>query len=327
MSEVKSPRRGSLAYWPKKRARRIYPRVQSYPKEEKPKILGFAGYKAGMTHVILLDSNKGSNTFGQEISIPVTIIECPPLKIVGIRAYKNTVRGLKVLNEVWAKDLPKDLKRKMNVGNFKTDERLAEAEKNLEKISKIRVIVSTQPRISGVGKKTPEVFEVEVGGNNSKEMFNFAKQLLGKEVKVNDILKDGELIDVIAVTKGKGTAGPVQRFGIKIQVRHAKKKLRHVGSLGQQVPGKVRRTVAQAGQLGFQTRTELNKRILKIGENGNEITPKAGMKRYGVVKSGYIILEGSIPGSKKRLIRIRPAIRPTSAKILVPELRHVVKGE
>ncbi len=324
MPEVSKPREGSKGYWPKKRSIRIYPSLTTYPESDKPKVMGFAGYKSGMLHAIVFDNRKGSLSFGQEVSKPVTIIDCPPLKIIGVRAYTESVDGLKILSETLIKDLSKELSRKLKLGNFKTEEKLAEMEKNIDKISKIRLIVSTQPRLSGVRKKTPEVFELEIGGKNSKENFDYAKSLVNKEITANDFIREGELVDVVAVTKGKGTQGPVKRFGIKIQVRHAKKKLRHVGSLGQERPGKVRHTVPMAGQMGFWRRTDLNKRVLKIG-NGDEITPKGGFTRYGVVKNNYIMLEGSVPGSKKRLIMLRPAIRPTKMKFNLPEIREIVK--
>jgi large subunit ribosomal protein L3 len=323
MPEVRKPRRGSLAYWPRKRARRIYPHLTVYPKTEKAKILAFAGYKAGMTHAIVIDNRKDSITFGQEVAIPVTVLDCPPLKVVGIRAYTNTTKGLKVLSEAWAKDLPKDISRKVKIKKADAN-KISEIEKELDKISKLRLIVSTQPRLSGIRKKKPEIFEIEIGGKDVKEKFEFAKSLLGKEIAVKDVIGEGELVDVTAITKGKGTAGPVKRFGIKIQVRHAKKKLRHTGTLGPQTPRKVRWTVPMAGQLGFSRRTELNKRILKMGESGDEITPKSGFKGYGVIKRNYLLVEGSIPGSKKRLVLLRPAIRSSKVKFLAPEIKEVV---
>jgi large subunit ribosomal protein L3 len=246
------------------------------------------------------------------------------LKVVGIRAYKKTRRGLRVFMEVWAKELPKDLQRKVRIGKARIEERLASLEKSLDEVSEIRLIVVTQPRLSGVGKKRPELFEVGIGGKTIREKLEFARQILGKELRISDVFKEGELVDVIAVTKGKGTAGPVKRFGVKIQVRKAKKKRRHVGTLGQERPGKVRWTVPMAGQLGFQRRTEFNKRVLKIGEKGEEITPEGGFVRYGVVRGPYLVLKGSIPGPKKRLIALRHAIRPTKPKFMVPELREIV---
>ncbi len=325
MPGIKKPRAGSLAFYPRVRAKRIYPTISTYPETDKPKVLAFAGYKTAMLHAILTDTRKESPSFGQEISVPVTVLDCPPLKAIGIRAYQNTVKGLKVFTEALVKDLPKDFGRKIKLANFKTEEKIGEIEKNLDKISRLRFIVSTQPRLSGIGKKTPEIFEIEVGGKDIKEKFEFAKGLLGKEITVKDVTREGELVDVIAVNKGKGTAGPVKRFGVKIQVRKAQKKRRHVGSLGQERPGKVRPTVPMAGQLGLQTRTELNKRVLKIGEKGEEITPKSGFIRYGVVKNNYVLLEGSVPGAKKRLVLIRHAIRPSRLKFYSPEIKEIVK--
>lgn len=322
MPEIRKPRKGSLAYYPRKRAKRIYPTVKTYPEAEKPKVLAFAGYKAGMLHVMLMDNRKGSPSFGQEIAVSATVLDCPPLKVLGIRAYESTTNGLKVLSESWVKELPKELVRKMKVASKK--ENLVKIENSLDKISDIRLIVSTQPRLSGIGKKRSEVFEIGVGGKDSKEKLEFAKSLLGKEINAKDVVREGELVDAVAVTKGKGFAGPVKRFGVKIQTRHAKKKRRHVGTLGPEHPARVRWTVAQAGQLGFQRRTELNKRVLKIGE-GKEVTPKGGFKRYGVVKSSYVLLEGSIPGAKKRLVMVRPAIRSNRVKFLTQEIKEIVK--
>ncbi len=323
MPEVKKSRKGSKGFWPRKRAKRIYPDITSYPASDKAKIMGFAAYKAGMLHAIVFDNRKGSLTYGQEVSVPITVLDCPPLKVAGIRAYQDSVNGLKVISEAIVKDLPKDISRKIKVGNFKTEEKLAGIEKNIAKVSKIRLIAVTQPRLSGFGKKTPEVFELEVGGKDVKENLEYAKGLLNKNIAAKDFVKEGELVDVISITTGKGTQGPVKRFGVKIQNRHAKKKLRHVGSLGQERPGKVRHTVAQAGQMGMQRRTEINKRVLKIG-NG-DVTPSSGFVNYGVVKGDYMLIHGSVPGTEKRLIMLRPAIRPSKLKFFLPEVREIVK--
>lgn len=258
-----------MGVWPRVRAKRIYPKLR-ISSSDKSGILVFTGYKAGMMQCIATDSKKGSPTFGQDIVIPTTVIDCPPLKVLGIRVYEKTVKGLKAFNEVWGKDLPKYTDRKIIVSNFKTEEKMEEIEKGLDRVESIRLLVSTQPRLSGINKKTPEIFEIDVGGKDVKEKLEYSKKILGKELKVSDIFKEGELTDAIAVTKGKGTQGPVKRFGVGIQNRHANKKRRHVGSLGQQVPGKVRHTLAMAGQHGMHRRTDLNKRVLKIGSGKDE---------------------------------------------------------
>jgi len=322
MPEVRKPREGSLAFYPRKRAARIYPNIDTYPSVDKTIPLAFAAYKVGMGHIIALDARKNSPTYGLQISVPVTILEAPPLKVIGVRVYQKTTKGLKALTEVYAKELPKELERKVKIESNYSEQKVEEIKKLVEKISNVRVIVATQPKKAGIGRKKPEVFEIEIGGKSVEEKIEYALNLLGKEISANEIFKEGEVVDVIAVTKGKGTQGPVKRFGVKIQGRKAKGKRRHVGSLGQERPGKVRWTVPMAGQMGFQTRTELNKRILKFGD-GNEINPKGGFKRYGIVKSSFIMIEGSVPGSKKRLVMIRKAVRSKEPPIMPYEIRKI----
>lgn len=325
MPDIKKPREGSLAFYPRKRAARIYPNIDTYPSLDKTIPLAFAAYKVGMGHVIALDNRKTSPTYGLQISIPVTVLEAPPLKVIGVRIYQKTTKGLKALTEVYAKELPKELERKVKINSNYSDEKIEEMKKLVDKISNVRLIVATQPKKAGIGKKKPEVFEIEIGGKDAKEKIEYALSLLGKEISVSEIFKEGEIVDVIAVTKGKGTQGPVKRFGVKIQGRKAKEKRRHVGSLGQERPGKVRWTVPMAGQMGFQTRTELNKRIVKLG-SGSEINPKGGFKRYGIIKSSFILIEGSVPGSKKRLIMIRKAIRSKEPPVLPYEVKRIEVG-
>ena len=323
------PKRGSRSFWPRKRAKRIYSRIRSFPSEDKTKPMGFAGYKVGMAHAIILDSNKGSPSFGQEIARPVTILECPPLKILGVRAYVQKMKGLSVADEAWITDVPKELSRKFVVGKVKTSDHIASIEKMLDRVKKIRFVLATQPKLAGLGKKKPEIFEADVGGKSVKEKFEYAKSMLGKEISAKDVLQEGEMVDAIAVTKGKGFQGVVKRFGVHIQDRHAKKKKRHIGTLGPQTPRRVRTTLPMAGQLGFQTRTEFNKRVMRIGESeedSQKINTPAGFIRYGVVRSGFMVIEGSLPGPKKRLIRLRPALRPVRAKVIPVEIKEIVRG-
>ena len=62
--------------------------------------------------------------------------------------------------------------------------------------------------------------------------------------------------------------------------------------------------------MGYHQRIEYNKRILKIGKDGKEVTVKGGYIRYGEVKGPYILIEGSVPGTEKRQIRLRYPARP-----------------
>jgi large subunit ribosomal protein L3 len=290
-----------MAYSPRKRARRIYPRVHSWPQLKETKVLGFAGYKAGMTHAFVKDNRKDTPTANKEVFTPLTIIECPPLIVYGLRSYKKTPYGLKVMGEQHMSNPSKSLSRKIILSkkpSTSSDDLSGDV---------VTLILHSQPK-TAVGKKTPEIFECHIGGENFEQQYTYAKELLGKEIKVSDIFKVGDFIDVIAVTKGKGTQGPVKRFHVKTQPRVKNKKKRHIGTLGGRGTA-TRWTVPQAGQLGFFTRTEYNKRIIKLGDKGAEVTPKSGFVNYGNVNGEYIAIKGSVPGPNKRLIRFRPALR------------------
>jgi len=307
MPERKRPKKGSKAFYPRKRARRIYPKVKTWVKSKEVKPLGFAGYKAGMSHLLLTDTNPNSPAKGQPIFKPITILECPPLSVFGFRCYFNN----KTSFDVFSEKVEKNLSRKIRASKKKKtlEEQLKKIPK---KISQVNLICHTRPNF----KKKPEIFEIIIGGS-VEEQLKYAKEVLGKEIKISDVFKEGDLLDVISVTKGKGYAGPVKRFGIKVLGRKAQQMQRHTGALGARNPGKVRWSVPQAGQLGFQTRTELNKRILKITDN---FAVKGGFINFGNVSGDCILLEGSVPGPKKRLIRLRFAVRPK--KVYPVEIKY-----
>lgn len=307
MPKKVNPRRGSLQFWPRKRAKNETARVRTWADNVKEvKLLGFAGYKVGMTHIIITDNYKNSMTKGQEINFPVTIIECPPLKVVAVRFYKKDTNGYKVLTQVMASkfdkevgktiSLPKDVKKKFE---------------DITDFDKLTVIVHTQPKLTGIGKKKPELFEIGVGGKKDDQLA-YAKENLGKEISVQDTISEGQLLDSHAVTKGKGFQGPVKRFGVKIRESKSEKTKRGPGSLGPWCgQGHVMWRIPQAGMMGYHLRTEYNKWVVKIGDKVEDVNPKGGFINYGFLKSNYIIVKGSIGGPKKRLIRLTTATRPT----------------
>jgi large subunit ribosomal protein L3 len=131
-------------------------------------------------------------------------------------------------------------------------------------------------------------------------------------------------MDLFAITKGKGFQGPVKRWGIKLLPRKSRKTKRGVAAIGPWKPARVLYTVPRAGQMGYHQRTEYNKRILKIGIDGKEVTPKGGFVRYGEVKGTYIIVDGSLPGPAKRLIRLRyPARAPKKIPDSPPNISYI----
>jgi len=318
-----APRRGSLMYYPRVRARRISGRIRTWPKVAgAPRLLGFAGYKVGSTHVIMVDNRPKSPLFGKEVMRAVTVLEVPPIYVYGYRAYVRTSKGLRALAEVMAKSLPKNADRVLNISEeYDPSPVQASIEANLDNVAEIRVLALTQPYKAGFGKKTPEILEIKVDGDDIKAVLEYAKSLLGKEIRAKDLFNEGQYVDVISITKGKGFQGAVKRFGVKIQPnwhKHRKGK-RVVGSISPSKPHMMF-TIPRPGKMGFHQRTEYNKLILKIGENPAEINVAGGFLHYGLVGTDYILVAGSIPGPSKRLVRIRYPVRSKVEKIEPPKL-------
>jgi large subunit ribosomal protein L3 len=322
MSKRHHPRRGSMGFSPRKRARAETPHIKSWPEgNDNPKMQGFLGYKAGMTHAFIVDYRPTSTTSGREVMMPVSVVETPPIKVAAIRAYKKTLHGLQTMGEIWASKLDPELSKKLPLvkkdkksnWNFVND------------ADEIRVIIYTQPKlVTSIPKKVPEIREMRISGGSIEDQIKYAKEILGKELKINDVLKEGDMIDTVAVTKGKGFQGHVKRWGVKLLTHKNSKHRRMIGTAGSWHPNWIQSTVPQAGQMGYHQRTEYNKRVLKIGENGEEITPTGGFPHYGEVKNSYILLHGSIPGPAKRLISMRDAVRyQRGVKIEKPEISYI----
>jgi large subunit ribosomal protein L3 len=308
MPQRRRPKKGSRAFGPRKRAKSQTPRLDSWPEiSGAPKIQGFAGYKAGMTHAFVVDKNAKSTTSGMEVQTPVTVVEVPPMKIAAVRFYEQQIDGLKTAGEVWAADVDPMLDRRVNIP--KRGEPDFSRFDNLD-VEDVRVLAYTQPKlISGVPKKVPDLMELRIGGGVMKERIEYAKGILGKEVTITDFAAEGAIIDVIAITKGKGFQGATKRWGIKLLSHRNSKHRRGIGNLGPKRPGYVRSTVPLPGQMGYHQRTELNKKIIKVGTDGKEVSPKGGFTNYGEVRNTYVLVKGSVPGPTKRLIRFRDGTR------------------
>ncbi|MBN1645062.1 50S ribosomal protein L3 [Candidatus Woesearchaeota archaeon] len=305
MPTKRSPRRGTMQFWPRKRSKRQYARVRHWPHSDNTKPLGFSGYKVGMAHVSFTDNRPNSLTKGNDIIWPITIIECPPLKIASLVFYKKFTNGLRAVSQVVAEKLDKDLARKIPLPK-KSKNKLGDIK--LGDFDDLKLLVFTQPKLTGIGKKKPELFELAVGGKKEDKL-KFAHEKLGKEIYLKDALSEGDLLDARGITKGKGIQGPVKRFGVAIRAHKSEKTVRGPGSLGGW--GNNRSwTVAHAGQTGFHQRTEYNKWLLKIGDDPAKINTPAGFRRYGKVKNPYILVKGSVLGPSKRLIIFANAVRP-----------------
>jgi len=311
-----APRRGSLGVRPRKRAARFVPKVKTWPNPsvDSPTPLGFLGYKAGMTHIFMIDDREGSPTYEQEIFVPVTVIETPPMLALAARFYRATPYGLKLITEVWTDKVLESLQLKRKISTFRVSKESVEkavrkVEDSEEIIDRITLLLASQPMLAGgLSKKKPDLMEVKVAGSNN--LVKYALKSLGKIFRVSEIFTPGQFIDIIGVTKGKGFQGVVKRFGVKELPRWTKHR-KGSRRIGARSPGIGTISPApQAGQTGFHRRTELNKRILMIGDDCSKITPVSGCPHYGVVRSDYIVVKGSVQGTPKRPLALRWGVRP-----------------
>ena len=299
MPKGRSPRKGSLQFWPRKRAAKFLPSTNWDAILNTDKSLkGFIAYKAGMFSVLVKDDTEHSMTKGKKKPIPATILECPPMKIFSVRFYKYG----KVATEILAEGLEKELKRKV---------KLPKETKKFDSIKTedyedVRLIVYSIVKKTNL-KKKPDMIEIGLNGSY-EEKLDYIKENLGKEISVMDVFENGELADMRGLTKGKGFSGPVKRFGIQLKNQKSEKGRRRPGSIGPWHPARVIFRVPMAGQLGMFSRVVYNSKILGIGKAEDKFK---NIKNYGDVKTDYIIVQGSVQGSAKRQLVLTKALRPT----------------
>lgn len=308
------PRHGSLQFWPRKRAEKFLHKVNwEYVENKvqagkKPGFLGFIGYKAGMRSAYVKDESTSSMTKGKRIILPVTIIECPTMKIFSVRFYKNRVVKAEILNDNIDKEMIKLVKIPKSTN---AKEGIEKAEKNLD-FDDVRVIVYSQAKKTGI-KKTPDIAEVGLRGSK-EEKLRIIKENLSKEISVANVFDSG-LVDVRAVTKGKGTQGPAKRFGIRLRFHKSEKGVRRVGSIGPWHPSRLTFRIAFAGQMGLFSRIAYNNQIVAIKKSSDAGIIKKDFHKYGKIKNDFIVLRGSIPGVQKRQLLISSTIMPTKRQL------------
>lgn len=329
-------------------------KIKSFPRDNAavpPHLTAFVGYKAGCTHIVREVEKPGSKLHKKETCEAVTIIETPPLVVVGVVGYIKTPRGLRSLNTVWAEHLSEELKRRFYKNWYKakkkaftryvkkyTDGKKA-IETELEQLKKhcciIRVIAHTQVSKLNLGTKKAHLMEIQVNGGTVGQKVDFATGLFEKQVTVDSVFQPNEMIDTIGITRGHGVQGVVTRWGVTRLPRKTHRGLRKVACIGAWHPARVKWTVARAGQMGYHHRTEINKKIYKIGKKGEashsattefdvtkkDITPMGGFPHYGIVKEDFIILKGGVLGTKKRVITLRRSLLPQTSRNALEEIK------
>lgn len=198
------PRRGHLGFLPKRRTRRHRGRIRSFPKDDPskaPHLTAFAGFKAGMTHILREVERIGSDLHKKEIIEAVTVIETPPMRVVGMVGYIETIRGLRALTTLWAENLGEEFKRRFYKNWYKSkkksftkyseklkkEAKMSDLVKN--RISKyctvVRLICHTQPQKLNNNQKKANVYEIQVNGGSIADKVEFGYNLFEKEVGVD----------------------------------------------------------------------------------------------------------------------------------------------
>jgi len=349
-----APRHGSMGFYPKKRSRRHRGRVKAFPRDDSKKpihLTAFLGYKAGMTHIVREVDKPGSKVNKKEVVEAVTILETPPMVIVGIVGYVATPKGLRALRTVWAEHIGEDCRRRFYKNWYKSKKKAFTKaskkwqddlgkkviEKDLKAMKRycktIRIIAHTQMKLLHQRQKKSHIMEIQVNGGTIAQKVDWARQHLEKPVPITSVFAQDEMIDVIGVTKGKGFKGVTSRWHTRKLPRKTHKGLRKVACIGAWHPSRVQFTVARAGQKGYHHRTELNKKIYRIGRGihtrkgkvvknnaatdydltDKSITPMGGFPHYGEVNNDFVMIKGCCMGPKKRVITLRKAL-VTSAK-------------
>jgi len=357
--KFEAPRHGSLGFLPRKRCKRARGKIKSFPKDDAAKachFTAFAGYKAGMTHITREVDKPGSKAHKKEVCEAVTIIEAPPMVVVGLVGYIETPRGLRSISTVWTQHLSEECRRRFYKNWHKSKSKRAfqryeakfseesveeQCSKIIKHCSVVRALAHTQIRKVNLRQKKAHLMEIQINGGTIADKVAFIREHFEKPVAIDTVFDQNEMIDTMAITKGKGFEGVVTRWGVTRLPRKTHKGLRKVACIGSWHPSRVSYSVPRAGQNGYHHRTELNKKVYRIakGVRNNEgvvenpsnamtefdltvkgITPVGGFPHYGEVNEDYIMLKGAVTGVKKRVITLRKSLLTQTKRSAVEKI-------
>merc|ERR1712136_264967 len=204
----------------------------------------------------------------------------------------------------------------------------------------IRVITHTQIKLLRKRQKKAHIHEIQLNGGTIPEKVDFARGLMEKTVPIKNVFSQDEMVDIIGVTKGHGVKGVVARWHMKKLPRKTHKGLRKVACIGAWHPSRMAYSVARVGQKGYHHRTEINKKIYRIGDGYHtkdgkvvcnnatteqditekSINPMGGFPHYGMVKQDFVMLKGSCIGIRKRVLNIRKSLITQTKRVATEQI-------
>lgn len=124
------------------------------------------------------------------------------------------------------------------------------------------------------------------------EFRDFGREMnLGDEVRVEDVLEEGQTVDVIGTSKGKGFQGVVKRHGfggVGMATHGQHNRQRAPGSIGQASdPARVFKGQKMGGRMGNDRVTQQNLKVVRI-----------------LPESNLVLIRGAVPGAKRSIVRI-----------------------
>ena len=163
-------------------------------------------------------------------------------------------------------------------------------------------------------KKTQRVNKALMGhfAKAEKGAFKYVKEVrfsgesklaglsVGSEVTAKDIFSQCIFVDITGVSKGKGFAGVVKRYGCKGQpaTRGTHEDRRNIGSIGNRArPGKVWKGRKLAGHMGFETVTTQNLKVVAFDESKNLLMVKGAVSGP---KGGMVVIKNAVKKSCKK---------------------------
>merc|ERR1711904_478862 len=311
--KFEAPRHGSLGFLPRKRTNHHTGKVKSFPRDDDTKpchLTAFMAYKAGMTHITRDVDKPGAKVHKKEVVEAVTILECPPMIVVGVVGYVETPRGLRSLTTVWAQHLDDSLKRRFYKNWYRSKKKAfttyakkyADEKKpidqELARIKKyctvVRVLAHTQIRKLKLRQKKAHLMEIQVNGGSVSDKVDYAFGMFEKQVPIDDVFSKDEMIDICATTKGHGMEGVTKRYGVTKLPRKTHKGLRKVGN---------------------------NNASTEFDLTEKTITPLGGFPHYGIVNEDYMMIKGCCAGVKKRVVTLRKSLLVQASRNAQEEIK------
>ncbi|WVO14867.1 hypothetical protein L204_102506 [Cryptococcus depauperatus] len=342
--KYEEPRHGSLAFLPRKRAARHRGRCKAFPKDDPKKpvhLTAVMGYKAGMTHIVRDLDRPGSKMHKREVVEAVTVIETPPMVVVGVVGYVETPRGLRSLTTVWAEHLSDEVKRRFYKNWYRSKKKAftryaakhtensgASITRELERIKKyctvVRVLVHTQISKTGLQQKKAHLMEIQVNGGSVADKVDFAKSHFEKTVDVTvmvsrvsppdgvppdsperpTVVSEKSLVSVHGILPRSCSLSPVLVNEATTLVHPSTTSRSRVDGMMLTL-GRIYRIANGSSESSGSTEFDLTKK---------SITPMGGFVRYGIVKNDFIMVKGTCVGPVKRIVTLRKALRTHTSR-------------